>query len=125
MNYEFNFNTYNKALMDFFLNKDSTLPELLLELVKTNNVDYHTFFEKLQTSEITFGMVNSETNIPKIIKGNSNCHLLKNDEYAIGYTFNTSDVNTVGTFLGKFTIDFGEGEKLIVPIKEKLFIHIQ
>lgn len=111
--------------MDFFLNKNSTLPELILELIKTNDVDYETFFEELQTSDITFDMVNVDTNIPKIIKSNAHYHLMGDDEYAIGYKFNPKDVDTAGTFLCKFTIKFDDGDNLIVPIKERLYIHIQ
>lgn len=115
--------------MDFFINKNSTLPILKLGLLNENYCKSGTFYEYLQNSEITFTMVNIENGVTKIAKApatifynGENC---VEEEYHIGYIFKARDTNTCGTYRGQFNITFNNGYgNLIVPIREELYIHV-
>lgn len=113
--------------MDFFINKGSNYPELIMELIKDNHNDYEDFFIKLQGADIKFSMYDVDTKRIKVVNQNASCHKIgEGEEYGIGYKFKYSDVDRIGTFTGKFTITYQDGtnEKLIVPIKEYLKIHV-
>lgn len=127
--------------MDFFINKDSVLPTLQVDLVHYDHLDYKKFYDCLQNSEIYFTMVNTDTKVTKI--ANAKCKLrLKSDnsceheEYVIVYDWKKRDTKEVGNYKGIFTINFSNdftseldnnplvGE-LIVPIREELNIIIR
>lgn len=115
--------------MDFFINKNSTLPILKLGLRNDGYCDSAKFYEYIQNSTIKFTMTNIEDGIVKIAKANGS--IFYNDkncveeEYYIGYVFKKRDTNTCGTYRGQFTITFENGYgDLIVPIQEELYIHI-
>ena len=52
--------------MEFYIKKNSTLPLLLMQVVKDGRSDYHSFMNLLEISSIFFSMVDIETGIPKI-----------------------------------------------------------
>lgn len=119
--------------MIFEINKNSTLPQLRLELIQDGRNDYKSFFENIQNSDITFCMTDIETGNKKIGNRDATCILKEcidtegciNEEYYIAYNWRAKDVNTAGTYIGEFTIVFNDGSgTLIVPIKESLMIHI-
>lgn len=116
--------------MEFFINKNSTLPILKMELI-TNNSDSNSekFFEYLQNANITFTMIDIENGITKIGKATATIFFKEdscpNEEYYIGYVFKKRDTNTCGRYKGFFEITFLNGYgNLIVPIQEELFINI-
>jgi hypothetical protein len=42
--------------MEFFINKNSTLPKLKMELINDGRNDFRNFYEKIQNATITFTM---------------------------------------------------------------------
>ena len=51
--------------MNFHINKKSTLPMLILELIQDGRNDYNDFHEKIQNADITFTMTNMENGVKK------------------------------------------------------------
>lgn len=121
--------------MDFFINRNSTLPYIKMKLITDNDIDYEKFNDMLKNAAVTFSMVSVDNKTFKI--ANKQGYVViekqllpnKNDEYIyyIEYRWDKRDVDKTGTFNGEFKIDFLEPYcgSLIVPIKEKLYIHIQ
>ena len=117
--------------MDFFINKNSTLPILKLELVKDGRNDYKKFHELIQNSNIYFSMSDVETGNKKIGKNPALCIVkepasdCETEEYYLAYQFSAKETKKGGTFAAQFTIEFLDGSgTLIVPIKEELFVHV-
>jgi hypothetical protein len=117
--------------MNFNINKNATLPRLVMELVKDGRYTYKEFNDKLQNSNITFCMSDIVTGVKKIGRKNATL-ILKNEyngcnyeEYYISYQFSKKDTSTSGTYIGEFTIEFLDGSgTLIVPIRETLLINV-
>lgn len=117
--------------MDFYINKDSTLPALKMELVQYKETNHELFYEKLQNSNIYFTMSDIETGIKKIGRKHAFPELKddKNpdseEEYLITYQFDKKDTSKPGTFIGQFIIEFLDGSgTLVAPIREQLRIHV-
>jgi hypothetical protein len=117
--------------MDFYINKNATLPILKLELINDGRNDYGDFHDKLQDSKITFCMTDTSTGVKRIGGKEGLCFLKEptlnseGEEYYIGYQFSEKETKKAGTFVGDFTITFNDGSgTLIVPIKDELFIHV-
>jgi len=121
--------------MDFFIRQGASDPILKMRLIDDGKNDKSSFNELLENSEITFEMSNVKTDIPVIL--NEVCSLAlrvkkynqTTDEYYIIYRFTEAQTSEIGKFEGKFNIQFTDTEqnpttKLIVPIQEKLYIHI-
>ena len=116
--------------MDFFINKDATLPMVILEVIQDGRNDYKQFHEKIQNATITFSMSDIENGVKKVGKRSATCLLKVTDDcpdeqYYVAYQFRAKDTNKAGTYVGTFTITFLDGSgTLIVPIREELFIHV-
>ena len=123
--------------MDFYINKGSVLPRLVLEIIEDGRHSYNKFHELVQSSNITFTMVNKETGVTKIAKAPAYIKARENggcvEQYVICYDWKKRDVNEDGTYIGKFNIEFGELKNdeytyptgnLIMPIREELNINI-
>lgn len=111
--------------MDFFITKNSTLPILTLSLIKDGRFDYQKLNDKLEYASITFSMRDVNTN--KLIIGNkeANIILANTNEYYIIFKWSANDTKREGRFEGQFDITFSDDNtKLIVPIREKLYINI-
>ena len=116
--------------MEFFIGKNTTLPLLKMQIVKTGqDSDFQDFMNMIEKSTIYFSMVDIATGIPKIISESggfvSKTFLEPNalGEYYIYYKFTKKDTNTIGRYEGQFVLISDEG-KLIVPIREKLYINV-
>jgi hypothetical protein len=117
--------------MDFYINKNATLPVLKLELYQDGINNYSYFFNKLQNADIYFTMTDIKTGIKHISRKIAGlapktryvgCTV---EEYFLAYQFNTKDSSRPGTYLAQFTINFLDGSgTLIVPIREELYVHI-
>lgn len=117
--------------MDFYINKNATLPVLKLELYQDGINNYSYFFNKLQNADIYFTMTDIKTGIKHISRKIAGlapktryvgCTV---DEYFLAYQFSSKDSSRPGTYLAQFTIDFLDGSgTLIVPIREELYVHI-
>ena len=127
---------------DFFINKNSTLPYLRMELFNDGRNDFHKQLimnNSLQNCHVTFSMKDVNTGILKISK--SPCEIVMmdncecNEKYIIQYKWKERDTKQCGVYKGWFEIDFSgniqhenieypEG-KLIVPIQEDLIITVK
>ena len=124
----------------FFINKDSVLPILRMELIYDGRHDFNKFWDAIQESDITFTMTNVDTKVIKI--ANAPCYIKLReidgcvDQYVICYDWKKRDTKERGTYEGVFTINFNGNltsetdtsypkGNLIMPIREKLMITIQ
>ena len=127
---------------DFYINNNSTLPVLRMELINDGRYDFYrsdVINKALQDAVITFSMKNVDSGLLKI--SNAPCNLMLEDSnggeerYLIEYQWKPRDTKEPGIYQGFFTIsfngniseygvDFPQG-KLIMPISEDLIIHIK
>ncbi len=121
--------------MDFFIRQGSSDPILKMRMIDDGKNDKSSFNEMLENAKITFEMSDVATGTPYILNGE--CNLTNrtkkfnyiNDEYYITYRFTEEQTSEIGKFEGKITIQFNDGNgndttKLILPIREKLFINV-
>lgn len=121
--------------MEFFIRQGASDPILKMGLIDDGKNDKSSFNDILENSDITFEMYDYKTGEPHIL--NAQCNLTtrnKNynqttDEYYITYRFTESQTVKSGKFEGKIIIQFNDTDgnptnKLILPIKEKLFITV-
>lgn len=122
----------------FYMKQGSTLPRLIMELIEDGRHDYNKLWECIQNADITFTMVNADTNVTKIAKGKAYIKLRENDDcteqYVICYDWKARDTKEAGSYIGTFEITFNGDIKndeytypsgvLITPIREQLMITI-
>lgn len=121
--------------MEFFIRQGATDPILKLRLIDDGKNDKSSFNDLLENSNITFEMFDIKTGAYSIL--NAECFVTSrikkfdnsNDEYYIIYRFTSSQTSETGRYEGKFNIQFMDTNsnptsKLILPIKEKLFVNI-
>ena len=121
--------------MDFFIRQGATDPIIKMRLIDDGKNDKSSFNELLENSDITFDMTDTKTGVAYIL--GAPCQLAlrtkkynqTTDEYYILYRLTELQTSETGKFEGKFTIQFLDENqnpttKLIVPIREKLFINI-
>jgi hypothetical protein len=84
----------------------------------------------LENATITFEMFDVSTGEPVLL--NETCNITTRtklyhqttDEYYIVFRFTEEQTSEVGKFEGKVNVLFENGNKLILPVKEKLYINI-
>jgi hypothetical protein len=121
--------------MEFFIRQGASEPILKLRMIDDGKNDKSGFNDSLESCDITFDMYDVETGEPEIL--NSDCYITTRDkkyhqttdEYYIVHRFTESQTSKVGKYEGKVTIQFLDTNlnpttKLILPVKEKLFITI-
>jgi hypothetical protein len=121
--------------MEFFIRQGASDPILKMRMIDDGKNDKSSFNDLLANSTITFDMFDFKTGQPVLLT--ETCLLTTRtklynqttDEYYITYRFKESQTSEVGKFEGKITIQFNDGlghntTKLVLPIKEKLFINI-
>lgn len=126
-------------MQEFYINQESTMPFLKMELINDGRYDFDKFYELIQDADITFTMTNSDTGVIKVANqkaliesfGVDTC----SEKYYIYYKWKKRDTKLKGKYTGKFKITFGnytsgdnisyENEELLVPIQEELIIYIQ
>lgn len=116
--------------MDFFINKNASLPTLKLELIKDGRNDFNHFYELIQNADIYFTMTDVVTGVKRIAKKKAgvqqvipeNC---VGEEFYLTYHFSQKETSVAGRYVGQFEIVFLDGSgTLIVPIREELFINV-
>lgn len=127
-------------MQEFYINTDSLLPILRMELIYDGRSDYNKFFDAVQNATITFTMINVDSGVTKIANAKSYIKLREtvscNEEYVICYDWKKRDTKEKGTYKGIFTITFdgiltSEDDiiypigDLIMPIREELYIIIR
>jgi hypothetical protein len=121
--------------MEFFIRQGASDPILKMRLIDDGKNDKSSFNDLLENSDITFEMSDVKTNEPFIlgapcsITTRTKHYNQTTDEYYIIFRFTEQQTSQIGRFEGKFTIQFldtfsNPTTKLIMPIKEKLFINI-
>jgi hypothetical protein len=119
--------------MEFFINKNSTLPYLKMELVNDGRNDFRKFYEKIQNATIKFNMYDTSTKVKLIAKSDASIELKcetcgiggDEPEYYIVYKWDARDTRRVGQYNGEFTITFLDGTgTLIAPIRDELYINV-
>lgn len=117
--------------MEFFINKNSTLPVLKLELINDGRNDFHKFHEMVQNANIYFTMTDVITGVKRIAKKETGIELVLpqsncvGEEYYLIYQFTEKETSIAGRYVGQFTIEFLDGSgTLIVPIREELFVNV-
>lgn len=121
--------------MEFFIRQGATDPILKLRMIDDAKNDKTSFNDLLENADITFDMYEYGTEIPFIL--NESCNITTRtkkfqnttDEYYIVYRFTEEQTIQKGRYEGIVTIQFLDENsnpttKLILPIKEKLFINI-
>ena len=121
--------------MDFYIRKGSTDPILKMKLIDGNKKYKKSFNEMLENSTIIFEMFDVKSDSPIILNGT--CAITTGvkkfnsttDDYYIVFRFTEEQTSEIGKFEGKFTVKFLDTNqivtsKLIVPIREKLYINI-
>jgi hypothetical protein len=121
--------------MEFFIKQGATDPILKMRLIDDGKNDKSSFNDLLENSDITFEMVDHKTGEPEILNGTclittrNKKYNQTTDEYYITYRFADGQTNKPGKYEGKISVQFLDANstptnKLIVPIREKLFINI-
>lgn len=121
--------------MEFFIRQGASEPILKMRLIDDGKNDKSGFNDMLESCNITFDMYDVETGEPEIL--NSSCQITTRDkkynqttdEYYIVHQFTESQTEKLGKYEGKITIKFLDTNlnpttKLILPVKEKLYITI-
>jgi hypothetical protein len=122
--------------MEFHIRQGATDPILKMRMIDDGKNDKSSFNTLLETgADITFEMSDVKTGEPVVL--NSECLLTNRtklynqttDEYYITHRFTETHTSEIGKFEGKITIQFLDTNqnpttKLILPVKEKLFINI-
>ena len=122
----------------FYIKQGSTLPRIVMELIEDGRHTYNHFHECIQDADITFTMVNIDTNVTKIAKAKAYIKLRENDDctenYVICYDWKARDTKEAGSYRGTFEITFNGDVKndeytypsgiLNMPIREELIVVI-
>lgn len=128
-----NYSTYNNK--NFFIKKNSTLPELKYALVQQIMEQYDITEDMLSNISVTFSMVDADTGLYRIANAAAKLIINKNlpefpDEtkYTLAYRFKLRDTRKSGSYRGEFAIDFLDNEagcgKIKFPIHDKINIII-
>ena len=121
--------------MEFYIRQGATDPILKLRLIDDGKNDKSSINDLLENADITFDMYELNTENPILL--NEICNITTRikkfqnttDEYYITYRFTESQTSEKGRYEGRVTIQFLDTDqnpttKLILPIREKLFINI-
>jgi len=121
--------------MEFSIRQGASDPILKMRMIDDGKNDKTSFNDLLESADITFEMSDVKTGEPVIL--NSDCFVTTRtklynqttEEYYITHRFTETQTSEMGKFEGKITIQFLDTDlnpttKLILPVKEKLYINI-
>jgi hypothetical protein len=121
--------------MEFFIRQGASDPILKMRMIDDGKNDKTSFNDMLESADITFEMSDVKTGEPVIL--NSDCFVTTRtklynqttEEFYITHRFTETQTSEMGKFEGKITIQFLDTNgnpttKLILPVKEKLYINI-
>lgn len=121
--------------MEFQIRQGASEPLLKLRMIQDGKNDKSSFNDDLENAVITFEMVDTKTGEYEVLGEPCELSLRKKlfnqttDEYYIIYRFKESETSKIGKYEGKVIVQFRDTDlyptsKLILPIKEKLYINI-
>lgn len=125
------YSTFN--INNFFIKKDSTLPELKYPLTQHAMEQYDITKDMLENCAVTFSMVDANTGIYRIANATANL-VVSNDrpeypdelQYTLVYRFKLLQTSKTGRYYGEFKADFlGENcGKITLPTQGQINITI-
>ena len=121
-------------LNNFFIKKDSTLPELKYPLTQKVREQYDLTDKMLENVAVTFSMMDANTGLYRIANVAANL-VISNEraeypdelQYTLMYKFKLPQTAKAGRYLGEFVIDFlGDGQcgKIKLPVDGQINILI-
>ncbi len=125
------YSTFN--INNFFIKKDSTLPELKYPLTQHTMEQYDITADMLENVAVTFSMIEANTGIYRIANVGANLVVNNNrpeypDEvqYTLTYRFKLLQTARTGRYYGEFKLDFlGENcGKITLPTQNQINIQI-
>jgi hypothetical protein len=127
-----NYSTFD--ITNFFIKKDSTLPELEYPLIQQIREKYSISEDMLENVAITFSMMDADSGLYRIANVPASLAITVDrinipfkEKYMLIYKFTLSDTRKAGRFLGEFKLDFlgdtGCG-KITLPTNEYINIII-
>lgn len=126
-----NYWTFDKH--NFFIKKDSTLPELKYPLVQQEREQYDITDDMLQNVAVTFSMIDAMTGLYRIANVAANLVIVNDpashpdeEKYTLTYRFKLPQTAKAGRYLGEFKLDFlGENcGKITLPTQNQINIII-
>jgi hypothetical protein len=130
-----NYSTFD--IKNFFIKKDSTLPELKYPLVQQVREMYNITDDMLENVAVTFSMIDAQTglyriaNVPaSLVINNDRPDYPAEEKYTFIYRFKLRDTKKAGRFLGEFKIDFipsgndGGCGKITLPVNGNINVLI-
>jgi len=128
-----NYSTFD--INNFFIKKDSTLPELKYPFIQQVREKYNITDDMLENCAVTFSMTDAETGLYRI--ANVPASFVINydrlgkpyeEKYTFLYKFKLKDTRKAGRFLGEFKIDFLGSQigcgKITLPVENQINIVI-
>jgi len=126
-----NYSTFN--INNFFIKKDSTLPELKYPLIQHLREQYDISEDMLGNVAVTFSMIDAQTglyriaNVPaSLVVNNDRANFPDEEQYTLVYRFKLPQTAKAGRYLGEFKLDFlGEHcGKITLPTQSQINIII-
>jgi hypothetical protein len=126
-----NYSTFD--INNFFIKKDSTLPDLKYPLIQQVREQYDISDDMLENVAVTFSMIDAQTGLYRIanvaanlVVNNDRVNFPDEEKYTLVYRFKLPQTAKAGRYLGKFKIDFlGEHcGKLTLPTQNQINIII-
>jgi len=131
-----NYSTFN--LTNFFIKRNSTLPELKYPLTQHTLEQYDITSNMLENAAITFSMIDAGSgryriaNVPANLVINNNRPEYPDElQYTLVYKFKLKDTKINGRYLGEFKVDFinydgndGGCGKITLPVDSQINIII-
>jgi hypothetical protein len=125
------YSTFN--INNFFIKKDSTLPELKYPLTQHTMEQYDITKDMLENCAVTFSMVDANTGLYRIANVAANLVVNNNrpeypdeEQYTLVFRFKLPQTSKAGRFYGEFKVDFlGENcGKITLPTQGQINIII-
>ena len=126
-----NYSTFN--INNFFIKKDSTLPELKYPLIQHMREQYDISDDMLENVAVTFSMIDADSGLYRIanvaanlVVNNDRVNFPDEERYTLTYRFKLPQTAKAGRYLGEFKLDFlGENcGKLTLPTQNQINIII-
>lgn len=127
-----NYSTFD--INNFFIKKDSTLPELKYPLIQQLREQYDITDDMLENVAVTFSMIEADSGLYRIanvaaslVINNDREKYPDEEKYTLVYRFKLPQTARTGRYLGEFKLDFlGDecGGKITLPTQGQINIII-